>query len=83
VHDNVEHELLKEEQTIEGVQSLLRRTLEQVTEQIRLLRSVQYFLNRDNEDKASALKIDKHCIRLQETSLNFGIGHGTAPLDPV
>ena len=36
VHDDVQKELLKEVETIEGVQALLKRTLEQATEQIRL-----------------------------------------------
>ncbi|KDR20069.1 tektin-1 isoform X2 [Zootermopsis nevadensis] len=83
VHDDVARELLKEVQTIEGVQSLLHQTLEQAKEQIRLLRSAKYFLDRDNEDKANALKIDKHCISLQETSLNLSMYHGTESLDPV
>ncbi|PNF43147.1 Tektin-1 [Cryptotermes secundus] len=82
VHDDVERELLKEAETIEGVQSLLHRTLEQANEQIRLLRSAKYFLDRDNEDKATALKIDKYCGNLQETSLNLSTHHEVASLDP-
>ena len=35
VHDDVQKELIKEVETIEGVQALLNRTLEQTTEQIR------------------------------------------------
>ena len=35
VHDDVQKELLKEVETIEGVQALLKRTQEQATEQIR------------------------------------------------
>ncbi|XP_069673302.1 tektin-1 [Periplaneta americana] len=81
VHDDVESELLKEVETIEGAQSLLRRTLEQTNEQIRLLRSTKYFLDRDNEDKTNALNIDMYCASLQETSLNLSMYHGIAPLD--
>ncbi|KAJ4434396.1 hypothetical protein ANN_22956, partial [Periplaneta americana] len=81
VHDDVERELLKEVETIEGAQSLLRRTLEQTNEQIRLLRSTKYFLDRDNEDKTNALNIDMYCASLQETSLNLSMYHGIAPLD--
>ncbi|PSN50247.1 Tektin-1 [Blattella germanica] len=81
-HDDVERELLKEVETIEGAQALLRRALEQTNEQIRLLRSTKYFLDRDNEDKSNALKIDKYCASLQETSLNLSMYHGIAPLDP-
>jgi tektin-1 len=82
VYDDVERELLKEAKTIEGVQSLLSRTLEQANEQIRLLRSAKYFLDRDNEDKDAALKTDKYCANLQETNLNLSIHHGVASLDP-
>lgn len=35
VHDDVQKQLIKEVETIEGVQALLNRTLEQTTEQIR------------------------------------------------
>jgi tektin-1 len=82
VHDDVERELHKEAETIEEALSLLRRALEQANEQIRLLRSTKYFLDQDNKGKANALKIDKHCTNLQETSLNLSIYHGVAPLDP-
>jgi tektin-1 len=82
VHDDVERELLKEVETIDGVQSLLHRTMKQANEQIRLLRSSKYFLDRDNEDKAAALKIDKYCADLQVTNLNLSIHHGVASLDP-
>lgn len=35
VHDDVQKELIKEVEAIEGVQALLQRSLEQATEQIR------------------------------------------------
>ena len=35
VHDDVQKELIKEVEAIEGVQALLKRTLEQATEQVR------------------------------------------------
>lgn len=35
VHDEVEKELLKEKDVIDGVTALLQRTLEQIVEQIR------------------------------------------------
>ena len=35
VHDDVQKELIKEVETIEGVQALLQRSLEQATEQVR------------------------------------------------
>lgn len=35
VHDDVQRELIKEVETVEGVKALLQRTLEQAIEQIR------------------------------------------------
>jgi tektin-1 len=40
VHDDVQKELIKEVEAIEGVQALLNRTLEQATEQIRYILSI-------------------------------------------
>jgi hypothetical protein len=81
VHDGVECELLKEVEIIEGAKSVLCQTLEHANEQIRLLRSAKYFLDHDNEKKANALQIDKHCANLQETSLNLSMHYGLTPLD--
>jgi len=68
VHDDVEIQLLKEVEVIEGVQALLKRTLEQATEQIRLLRSANYYLGKDITDKFSALRIDERCSDLRNSS---------------
>ncbi|KRT78319.1 hypothetical protein AMK59_8646 [Oryctes borbonicus] len=80
-HDDVERELLKEIDVIEGAQTLLQRTLEQANEQIRRLRSTNYFMDRDLEDKTNVLKIDQHNLGLKETSLNLSMYHGYTPLD--
>lgn len=68
VHDNVEMQLQKEVEVIEGVQALLQRTLEQATEQIRLLRSAKYYLDKDRKDKFQAHGIDNKCASLENTS---------------
>eukprot|EP00112_Aurelia_sp_Birch-Aquarium-sp1_P006557 Seg1721.4 transcript_id=Seg1721.4/GoldUCD/mRNA.D3Y31 product=Tektin-1 protein_id=Seg1721.4/GoldUCD/D3Y31 len=68
VHDDVEIQLLKEVEVIEGVQSLLKKTLDQSIEQIRLLRSAKYYLGKDITDKFSALTIDNTCADLQNDS---------------
>jgi len=68
VHDDVEVQLLKEVEIIEGVQAMLRRTLDQATEQIRLLRSANHYLGKDIGDKFSALGIDDHCAGLGNDS---------------
>ncbi|XP_069802380.1 tektin-1 [Dendropsophus ebraccatus] len=64
VHDEVERELIKEVEVIQGVMALLQRTLEQITEQIRLSRSAKYALEKDLKDKFEALKLDNHCSTL-------------------
>ncbi|NXW65673.1 TEKT1 protein, partial [Eurystomus gularis] len=64
VHDEVEQELVKEAEVIQGVTALLGRTLEQTNEQIRLNRSAKYNLEKDLKDKFTALMIDHYCASL-------------------
>ncbi|XP_071214540.1 tektin-1-like [Salvelinus alpinus] len=71
VHEEVEWELMKESEVIEGVASLLNRTLEQTNEQIRLNRSAKYYLEKDLRDKFQAEQIDGFCSILTNTSLNI------------
>ncbi|KPP75479.1 tektin-1-like [Scleropages formosus] len=78
VHDDVERELIKEKEVIEGVSALLQRTLEQINEQIRLNRSVKYYLEKDLRDKVQAEQIDDYCSNLSNTSIN--IPHTVAPI---
>ncbi|KAB5550630.1 hypothetical protein PHYPO_G00055990 [Pangasianodon hypophthalmus] len=68
VHDEVEKELLKEKDVIEGVMALLQRTLEQIIEQIRLNRSAKYYLEKDLRDKFQAERIDDFCSLLSSTA---------------
>ncbi|KAM4795393.1 tektin-1 [Rhinophrynus dorsalis] len=72
VHDEVERELIKEVEVIQGVMALLQRTLEQITEQIRLCRSSNYSLKKDLKDKFQALKIDNHCSTLTNNAPDIG-----------
>ncbi|XP_032056949.1 tektin-1 [Aythya fuligula] len=64
VHDEVEQELVKEVEVLQGVIALLERTLEQTIEQIRLNRSAKYNLEMDLKDKFTASKIDSYCASL-------------------
>ncbi|XDV32049.1 hypothetical protein PO909_002948 [Leuciscus waleckii] len=75
VHDGVEEELLKEKEVIEGVMVLLQRTLEQINEQIRLIRSVKYYLEKDLQDKFQAERIDDFCSLLTNTSPDLKEGN--------
>ncbi|XP_060744510.1 tektin-1 [Tachysurus vachellii] len=68
VHDNLEKELLKEKDVIEGVLTLLQRTLEQIIEQIRLNRAAKYYLEKDLRDKFQAERIDDFCSLLSSTT---------------
>ncbi|NXG77478.1 TEKT1 protein, partial [Baryphthengus martii] len=64
VHDEVEQELVKEAEVLQGVIALLGHTLEQTNEQIRLNRSAKYNLEMDLKDKFTALMVDEYCAGL-------------------
>ncbi|NWT33775.1 TEKT1 protein, partial [Cardinalis cardinalis] len=64
VHDEVEQQLLKEVEVLQGIIALLGRTLEQTNEQIRRNRSAKYNLDMDLKDKFTALTIDDYCASL-------------------
>ncbi|KAK3084862.1 hypothetical protein FSP39_020366 [Pinctada imbricata] len=81
VHDDVQKELIKEVETIEGVQALLRRTLEQASEQIRLNRKAKYQLEKDLKDKFGALSIDEYCANLRNNSAGLNMKDGVAKIE--
>lgn len=81
VHDGVEKELLKEVEVIQGVQALLKRTLEQTVEQIRLNRSAIYFLEKDLKDKAQAQGIDIYCSELNNNSATIAFHGNTVKVE--
>uniref|UniRef100_A0A2C9K6W4 Tektin n=1 Tax=Biomphalaria glabrata TaxID=6526 RepID=A0A2C9K6W4_BIOGL len=82
VHDDVQKELLKEIETIEGVQSLLKRTLEQATEQLRLNRKAKYQLEKDLKDKFGAQTIDEYCENLRNNSQQIHFNDSVAVIEP-
>uniref|UniRef100_UPI00398F7233 tektin-1 n=1 Tax=Pristiophorus japonicus TaxID=55135 RepID=UPI00398F7233 len=71
VHDEVERELLKEVEVIQGIMALLKRTIEQTDEQIRLNRSAKFYLEKDLKDKSRALNVDKFTANLTNNSPNI------------
>jgi len=81
VHDNVEINLLKEVEVIDGVRSVLKRTLEQTIEQIRRLRSAKYFLQKDVADKNLAINIDGTCHNLNNKDSEIGLFDGVSKID--
>uniref|UniRef100_G1QGA9 Tektin n=1 Tax=Myotis lucifugus TaxID=59463 RepID=G1QGA9_MYOLU len=82
VHDEVEEELLKEYEMIQGVIALLTRTLEETTEQIRLNRSAKYYLEKDLKDKFVALTIDDICFSLNNNSPNIRYSENVVRVEP-
>ncbi|XP_036308254.1 tektin-1 [Pipistrellus kuhlii] len=82
VHDEVEEELLKELEIIQGVIALLTRTLEETTEQIRLNRSAKYYLEKDLKDKFVALTIDDICFSLNNNSPNIRYSENVVRVEP-
>lgn len=82
VHDDVEIQLIKEVEVIEGVQLLLKKTLGQAVEQIRLLRSANYYLNKDICDKFGALCIDSSCAELKNEAESKYFAPGAVTIQP-
>ncbi|XP_021497346.1 tektin-1 [Meriones unguiculatus] len=82
VHDVVDQELVKEAEIIRGVMDLLRRTLEETTEQIRLNRSAKYSLEKDLKDKFTALTIDDICFSLNNNSPNIKYSEDVVRIEP-
>lgn len=82
VHDVVEQELLKEVEVIRGIMALLTRTLEEISEQIRLNRSAKYNLEKDLKDKFMALTIDDICFSLNNNSPNIRYSENVVRIEP-
>lgn len=68
VHDDVEKELIKEVEVMQGVMILMQRTKEQADEQLRLNRKVKYNLEKDIKDKSMSIAIDNHNVELTDLS---------------
>ncbi|XP_013141490.1 PREDICTED: tektin-1-like [Papilio polytes] len=83
VVDDVEHALQQEITAILGGQSLLKRTLEQLNEQMRRLRSTRYLLDRDLQYKQGAIDSDTGSLSLKPTDLCLSVYEGYANLDPA
>ncbi|XP_061460852.1 tektin-1 [Rhineura floridana] len=81
VHDEVERELIKEVEVLQGVVALLERTLEQANEQIRLNRSAKYNLEKDLKDKFTALTIDNYCSSLTNNAPDIGYAQNVVKVE--
>lgn len=83
VVDEVEIALQREITTILGGKSLLKKSLEQLNEQVRRLRATRYALDRDLQYKQTAIDIDKGSLNLKHTDLCLAIYEGYTNIDPA
>lgn len=82
VYDDVDRELKKELEVIEGCKLLLAKVLEETNEQIRRLKAMMYLLDRDLCNKEMSLHIDQQNLQMRENQMDMKIYQGHAPLDP-
>ncbi|NWS47309.1 TEKT4 protein, partial [Probosciger aterrimus] len=71
VNDEVEQELLKEAELIRNIQELLKRTLSQAANQMRLNRDHKEICEMDCSDKVETYNIDDKCGRYSNESTNI------------
>ncbi|XP_061205218.1 tektin-4 [Neopsephotus bourkii] len=71
VNDEVEQELLKEAELIRNIQELLKRTLSQAANQMRLNRDHKEICEMDWSDKVETYNIDDKCGRYSNESTNI------------
>ncbi|XP_022205850.2 tektin-1 [Nilaparvata lugens] len=81
--DKVEIELKKELKLIESTHVMLNKCMEELKEQVRKLRALNYILMSDIKDKINCLSIDKHNATLKQTSLNLSLYCGNEKLYPA
>ncbi|KAM4697624.1 tektin-4 [Rhinophrynus dorsalis] len=78
VRDEVEVELLKEVDLIRNVQELLKRTLDQTVQQIRLNRDAKEALEMDWSDKYEAYEMDDKCGKYNNQSTEVQFYHNSS-----
>ncbi|XP_015732499.1 tektin-4 [Coturnix japonica] len=81
VCDEVERELLKEAELIRNVQELLKRTLMQATNQMRLNRDHKEICEMDWSDKVETYNIDDKCGRYKNQSTNIQFHPGSVKFE--
>ncbi|XP_077995491.1 tektin-1-like [Glandiceps talaboti] len=81
VHDDVQKNLMKEVETIQGVMSLLQKTLDQTIEQIRRNKSAKFYLEKDLKDKFRAKDIDEGCAELKDNTPGIHYNDGAAKIE--
>ncbi|XP_009952850.1 PREDICTED: tektin-4, partial [Leptosomus discolor] len=81
VSDEVERELLKEAELIRNIQELLKRTLMQAGNQIRLNRDHKEVCETDWSDKIEAFNTDDKCGRYSNQSTNIQFHAGSVKFE--
>ncbi|NXX92522.1 TEKT4 protein, partial [Centropus bengalensis] len=81
VSDEVETELLKELELIRNIQELLKRTLMQACNQIRINRDQKEICEMDWSDKVETYSIDDKCERYSNQSTNIQFHPGTVKFE--
>lgn len=82
VLDDVDRELRKELDVINGAIELLHKLMEQGVEQLRRLRATIYLLDRDLSNKEKSVQIDEKNVELRHNQMGMKVYDGTVPLDP-
>jgi len=85
VRDEVEGQLHKEVEVIEGVKALLQQKITEAFEQLCLLQEARHQIHCDLTDKLSALEIDGHCHQLNNgsTDISFQVDPTRTPKGSV
>ncbi|NWI08176.1 TEKT4 protein, partial [Crypturellus soui] len=81
VRDQVEIELLKEAELIRNIQELLKRTLMQAVNQMRLNRDQKEVCEMDWSDKVETYNIDEKCGRYNNQSTNIQFHPGSVKFE--
>ncbi|NWX88786.1 TEKT4 protein, partial [Nothoprocta pentlandii] len=81
VRDQVEIELLKEAELIRNIQELLKRTLMQAVNQMRLNRDHKEVCEMDWSDKVETYNIDEKCGRYNNQSTNIQFHPGSVKFE--
>ncbi|XP_020820391.1 tektin-1 isoform X1 [Phascolarctos cinereus] len=82
VYDEADHELAMEVEVLQGVISLLQRTMEETSEQLRLNRAAKYHLEKDLKDKFVALTIDDFCASLTNNNPDICYANNVVRIEP-
>ncbi|CAH3173292.1 unnamed protein product [Porites lobata] len=72
VRDEVEAQLHKEVEVIEGAKALLQQKVNEADEQLCLLQEARHQLHLDITDKHTTLELDGECYHLNNNSANIG-----------